>query len=214
MNNAVRTFKPTHPTWINASGDPVPIKYVPPADKKKEALSAGLYKSALLVEKLLQSLHNDMHQATQQVAQMVREEFDIKEKKGRGKGKGNITWYNFDKSLKIEADVQDVVKWDEAMMTEALTLLNEYLDKHLSEDSGLIKGLVNDAFANNKGMIDTRKVFQLLKYEEKIKNEKFKKACRLMKHAQGIDKTKLYMRIWEKTDTGEYRNINLNFSSI
>jgi tRNA G10 N-methylase Trm11 len=173
-----------------------------------------LYKGALKAEQILNDLHEAMHLSTQEVAQLVREEFDIKERKGRGKGKGNITWYNFDKSLKIEADVQDIVKWDEAMMTEAKLLFDEYLDKNLTEDHALIKEMVMKAFSNNKGMIDSRQVFQLLKYEEKIKNEKYRKACKLMKQAQGIDKTKLYMRIWEKTEDGSYRNINLNFSSI
>ena len=84
----------------------------------------------------------------------------------------------------------------------------------MTEANELISQLVKSAFANTKGMIDTDKVFQILRYEEKIKNKQFQKACELIKQAQSIDRTKLYMRIWEKDADGAYRNINLNFSNI
>ena len=144
---------------------------------------------------------------------MIKEEYAIKGK-AKKEGKGSFTWYNFDKSIKVEADINDIVKWDGALMTEALGLLNKYISGSLTESNELIKQLVNDAFSNSKGMIDSRKIFQLLKYETKIKNASFLKACEMIKQAQSIDKTKLYMRVWEKMDTGEYRNVNLQFSNI
>jgi hypothetical protein len=214
MNNSVRIHTTKNSIWTDASNASVPVKFVPEMDKKKETVAAKLYKASKAVEKSLNELYDMMHEATEQVKQMVKQEFDLKDKKGRGKGKGSITWYNFDKSLKIEADMNDIVKWDDSMMTEAKDLLNEYLDKSLGEDKQLIKELVTSAFSNSKGTIDTSKIFQLLKFESRIKSAKYTKACELMRNAQGIDKTKLYMRIWEKMEDGSYRNINLNFSSL
>ena len=99
-------------------------------------------------------------------------------------------------------------------MVEALALLNTYISANMSEANELISQLVKSAFANTKGEIDTGKVFQILRYEDKIKNKQFQKACELIKQAQSIDKTKLYMRVWEKDAEGSYRNINLQFSNI
>lgn len=211
-NVKIHTLKDT--TWTNASGDQVPVKFVPKSDKVKEVLAGKIHKAALNAESVLLALHTQMKEAMAEIKQMVMNEYQLKYKKEKSAGKGSFVWYNFDKSLKIEANVDDIVKWDSSLMTEALTLLNQYLESNLSDANILIKNLVNDAFANTKGMIDSRKVFQILKYEKDIKNTKFQKACELMKAAQGIDKTKLYMRVWEKAENGEYRSINLNFSSI
>jgi len=213
-NQNVKIHTSKDSVWVNAAGDQVPFKFVPKSDKSKEAHAGKIYKSALNVEKVLNEFYELMREALEEIQKIVKEEYELKAKKEKKQGKGSFTWYNFDKSLKVEADVNDIVKWDEALMTEALQLLNQYIDNSLNETNVLIKKLINDAFANSKGMIDSRKVFQLLKYEKEIRSVKFQKACELMKAAQGIDKTKLYMRVWERTESGEYRNINLNFSTI
>lgn len=209
MSN-VKNHTPKDKVWINAEGESVPVKFVPAEDKLKEAYAMKIHKVALGVEASLAALYLIMNDATQAIVAKVKEQFEIKQKKY----KGNITWYNFNRSIKVEAEMNDIVKWDEALMTEALSLLNQYLDSHLSDTDVLVKDLINKAFSNTKGMIDTGKVMQLLKYEERIRSEKFKKACSLIRQAQSIDKTKLYMRIWEKQTDGSYRNINLNFSSL
>lgn len=210
----VTTYTNKHSVWINAAGDAVPYKFVPQIDKDKEKLAAKLLSSALKAEETLQLLHTAMNEATQHVVQATRQEYAIKSGKEKAQGKGAITWYNFDRSIKIEADVNDIVKWDEALMTEALKLLNDYVNSNLTEGQELIKGMVTDGFSNSKGMIDSRRIFQLLKYETKIKHKGFLKACELIKQAQNVDTTKLYMRIWVKEQDGSYRNVNLNFSSI
>lgn len=199
--------------WRNADGDNVPVKFVPVMDKKKEALAGKLHKSALSLEAALAGLHKTMSDAFAEIKEMVREEYSLKYKKPM-KEKGSITWFNFDRSLKIEADKNDIVKWDNALMTAAKDQLDAYLNSNLSETNELISALVSGAFANTRGMIDSGKVFQILKYQDKIRDKRFQKACELMKNAQSLDKTKLYMRIWERQTDGQYRNINLNFSSL
>jgi hypothetical protein len=210
----VKVYTKKDSTWINANGDHVPVKFVPVSDVKKEAMAAKIIKSALFIEQLLNSFYSDMKTAFDEVKEMIRAEYEIKNKKSYKPGKGCLTWFNFDRSLKIEADVNEIVKWDHALMTEALELLNAYISSNMTDANLLISELVKSAFANTKGMIDTGKVFQILRYQDKIKNKSFQTACELIKKAQSIDRTKLYMRVWAKTESGEYRNINLNFSSI
>lgn len=201
-------------TWINAAGDAVPVKFVPKTDKLKETLAARVHKAALNAEAVLHNLYQLMNECFKQVSEMVKTEYEIKNGKQKKAGKGSFTWFNFDKSIKIEANINDIVKWDGALMTEAKQQLDNYISSNMSEANELISGLVTSAFSNSQGMIDTGKVFQILRYQDKIKAKTFQKACELMKQAQSIDKTKLYMRVWEKTETGEYRNISLNFSSL
>jgi hypothetical protein len=202
-------------TWVNAAGDAVPFKFVPKSDKRKEELAGKLHATALKVEASIAALHTTMRAAFKEVEQLVKAEYELKNGKKKAVGeKGNITWFNFDRSIKIEANVNDIVKWDSALMTESLTLLNSYISSSMSDANVLIAGLVKSAFSNTKGMIDTAKVYQILRHEEQIKDKRFQKACELIKQASSIDRTKLYMRIWEKGEDGEYRNVNLNFSNI
>jgi hypothetical protein len=214
MKSAVVIYTSKNSVWANAANEAVPTKFVPKQDKIKEALAAKLHKSALSLESGLREFHEQMALAFKEITQLIKEEYELKQGKPKKEGKGSVTWFNFNRSIKIEADMNEIVKWDNALMTEALALLNSYISSNLSEANLLISELVQRAFANSRGMIDTGKVFQILRYEEKIKNKSFQKACELIKQAQSIDRTKMYMRIWEKMDNGEYRNINLNFSSI
>jgi hypothetical protein len=199
--------------WTNASSDPVPYKYVPATDRQKETLAGAIYKKALSIEAALQSFHEMMSDAIVKISAEIKKEYELRYNKQK-QGKGSFTWFNFDRSIKVEADMNDIVKWDGSLMTEAKTLLDSYITSNMSEANELISALVTSAFANTKGMIDSGKVFQILRYQDKIKAAKFQKACELMKQAQSIDKTKLYMRVWCKQEDGSYRNINLNFSSL
>jgi hypothetical protein len=212
--SAVTIYTSKDYAWSNAAGDTVPVKFIPKSDLVKERHAGKIYKSALALEASIKAFYGLMTDAFDEIKKAVNEDYIIKKSKEKKLGKGSFTWYNFDKSLKIEADVQDIVKWDGPLMTEALGQLNAYISGSIGDSNELIKQLVNDAFAGSKGQIDSRKVFQLLKYESKIKDKRFLKACEMIKQAQSLDKSKLYMRVWEKADNGEYRNINLSFSSI
>lgn len=209
----VKIHKSTDTVWHNAAGDAVPFKFVPQVDKQKESLAGKIHTAALKVEASLTALHELVTEATTAVQSWMKTEYAIKHKKAKKEAKA-FTWFNFDRSIKIEADVNDIIKWNDALLTEAHTLLNEYISGEIGDTHQLIKGLVNDAFSSSRGAIDSRKVFQILKHESKIKNSKFQKACTLIKQAQDVDKTKLYQRVWEVQSNGEYRNINLNFSSL
>lgn len=212
--NTVKIHTVKNAKWQNAAGDEVPVKFVPKADKVKEGIAGNIYKAAIRAEATLLALHCMMRAAFTEVDALLKEEYEMKSGKKKTNTKGNLVWYNFDKSLKVEANINDIVKWDDALMTEALSLLNDYISSNMSDANELINQLVQSAFANTKGMIDTGKVFQILRYESKIKHKQFQKACELIKQAQSVDKTKLYMRVWEKDSGNEYRNINLNFSNI
>ncbi|MFT3750935.1 MAG: DUF3164 family protein [Agriterribacter sp.] len=200
--------------WTDAAGNDVPQKFLLKSDKVKEAFAGKIYKQALAIEAQLNAFHEMMREASEAVLAIVRNDYELKNGKAKKQTKGAFTWFNYDRSLKVESDVNDIVKWNTALLSEAHELLKEYITGEIGETNVLIKGLVNEAFATSRGEVDSRKIFQILKWEDKVNNKKFSKACGLLKQAQTIDKTKLYMRVWEKQQDGQYRNINLNFSSL
>ncbi|WP_346237740.1 DUF3164 family protein [Niabella insulamsoli] len=212
MNNVlIQSSK--NKTWVDAEGNKVPFKFIPATDKMKEPLAASLLRDALKIEKQLSDFHAKINADFQKVFNQMLADYKINYGKDR-KIKGAYTWYNFDKSIKIEARLSDLVKWDEAMMNEAREQFDAYLSQNLTEANELIRGLVQSAFSNTKGMIDIGKVNQILKYEEKIKHKAFQRACSLMRNAQTVTSSKRYMMVWVRQADGSYRNINLNFSTL
>ncbi|WP_346236125.1 DUF3164 family protein [Niabella insulamsoli] len=211
MNATIQT--PKQATWRDADGQEVPYKFIPSADRVKESLAGSLLKKAVKLEQLLLDFYDDLKAGFDKVYNQMLEDYKLRYNKDR-KIKGSYSWYNFDKSIKIESRISDMVKWDEAMMNEARELLDSYLSQNLTAANELIRGLVQSAFHNTKGMIDTGKVFQILKYEERIRHKDFQKACKLMRNAQSVANSKRYMIVSVKEDDGTYRAINLNFSSI
>lgn len=200
-------------TWTDADGNKVPFKFIPASDRKKESIAGKIVKGALKIERDLANFYEEVEAGYNEVYRQMLEDYELRYNKER-KIKGSYSWYNFDKSIKIEASMNDLVKWDEAMMSEARQELDTYLGLNLTDANELIRGLVQSAFHNSKGMIDTGKVFQLLKYEGKIKQKNFANACRLMRGAQSVASSKKYTRIWVREADGSYRNVNLNFSSL
>jgi hypothetical protein len=210
----VKTHTTKDASWTNAAGDTVPLKFIGHADKVKERNAAAIRNAALKVEKALSDLYDQMGLTIAEVERAVKEEYEIKNRKKKPEGKGNFQWYNFDGSICVASKINDVVKWDDQMMKEANLLLTDYISTSLGEVNVLISKLVSGAFANTKGKIDGSKVFQILSYQNEITNNKFQRACELMRDAQSIDRSKLYMMVSERMENGEFRNINLNFSSI
>lgn len=204
--------KPSAKNWQDASGNNIPMKYISQSEKKKETIAARLHKQAVAAETVLSNLMTIMQQGFDEVRQMLRDELSIKKKVGPMQK--SITWFNFDKSVKLEAKTNDFVKWDEALLSEALDLLNNFITSNMGEANELIQQLVKDAFSNRKKQVDSRKIFQILRYQEQVKNKTFQQACELLKKAQQFDKSKIYMRIWVKDEKGQYQPINLNFASL
>lgn len=211
MTATIQTAKQS--TWRDADGQEVPYKFVPAADRMKESLAGTLLKKALKVEKQLEDFYNELKDGFDKVYQQMLADYNLKYGKER-KIKGSYAWFNFDKSIKIESSISDLIKWDDAMMSEAREYLDKYLAKNLTDTNELIKGLAQAAFSNAKGMIDTGKVFQILKFEDKIRDKYFQTSCKLMRGAQSVANSKRYMRVFVRQEDGQYRNVNLNFSSL
>jgi hypothetical protein len=201
-------------TWTNAAGDPVPVKHISRSEKLKEATAARLYKKALKVQEALLDLFADMQAANMEIDAALRKDYELKTGQQKKAGKGGLTWYNFDASVKVETNVNEYLKFDDGLMKEAQVLLNEYIGSRLNEDQKLIAAIAADAFSTSKGSFDPRKVFNLLKYEGQVKSTRFSKVCELIRNAQRIDKAKAYYRISVRQADGSYQPIKLNFSSL
>ena len=129
-------------------------------------------------------------------------------------GKGNFTFFNFDGSIKIEVQVNEMITFDTILIEKAKQKLMELVGESISEDKEFIKELVMSAFQTSRGQLDTKRVMGLKKHAKRIKDERYHDAMALIDESVRRPSSKTYFRVWLRAAQGDYESIDLNFSSI
>ena len=195
--------------WIDETGKKVPVKYISIGTRMKERNASMLLRESKRINSNLKKFKKQMTDLCQAVLKKALEEY-----KAKTAGKGNFTWFNFDRSIKIEVSISDRIAFDDVAIKVAKDKLDEFLGENLDSKTEFVKDLVMDAFSTSHGKIDADKVMSLTKYRSKIKHKLFQEALEVLE--QGIRRpgSRTYFRIWEQDKDGKYKLIDLNFSSI
>jgi hypothetical protein len=195
-------------TWKDAKGVEVPYTRTDALERLREKNAAILHKEALELEKRIAAFKLktlDLHREVVE-ANAKKHEVDL------SKSKGNHTWFDFARTVKVEADMQEKVQLDDMKVAAAHEKLMALLKDTVKSEVEFLPELINSAFENTKGQLDTRKVLSLLGYRRKVKHALFQEAMDLIESSINVAGTKQYFRISELMPDGSYRNINLNFS--
>lgn len=210
MKNTARTFKSTDSEWVDESGTSIPYNRITKAERLMERSSARIVKQALLISLKLENFKDLIRDLSQEAYDAFMDE-----KTSTRKSKGNFTWFNFDRSIKIEVSVNEPIQFDDLTIQAAKEKLDQFLDENIQSKNEFAKEMVLDAFETQRsGSLDTKKVMNLTRYESKVNDPLFSEAVALINQAIRRPKTKTYFRVWLKDDAGEYQNIELNLSSI
>jgi hypothetical protein len=198
-----------HQVWIDESGSSVPYSRVTQSERTREASLARLLKGAQDINKKLASYKNEIVQATKEIVDQFAAEKGLKTM-----GKGNVTLYNFDRSIKVEVSINDRIEFDDLTMIACKEKFDQFIDLNVQGRQEFIREIINDAFSTARGKLDSKKVMALFKYESKVSDPLFQEAMKLLRDSIRRPDSRTYYRIWLKDDSGEYQNIDLNFSSI
>lgn len=198
--------------WKDESGVLVPYNRTTTLERKKERFANRLMKSALKANEILIAFKEEMIAANEEILDIIRTENDVKLD-----GKGNFTWYNFNRTIKIEVNVNEAIKFDEIKIEAAKEKLINLIRENISGDDFIIS-IVEDAFQTSRGKLDARKILGLQKHTSRIKStgikEKWENAMELINQSITRPKSKSYQKVWIKDDEGAYKAIELNFSAI
>ena len=195
--------------WRDESGKDVPVEYITPGMRLKERNAASLLLEAKNINKKLQEYKLRMEKLCGDVYRKAMEEY-----KAKTDGKGNFTWFNFDRSIKIEVSINERIDFDDLAIKASKEKLDAFLSENIDSKIEFVKDLVTDAFSTSRGKIDSKKVMQLMKYRSKIHHPLFQEAINIL--SEGIRKpgSKTYFRISERADDGSYQLVELNFSAL
>ena len=198
-----------NPVWKDETGVEIPYNRTTPLERLKEKNAQSILTSAIKLNKGLSEFKDTMRRLcdaifTQAMAQNGTQKAS----------KGNFTWYNFDRSIKIEVSISDRIQFDDLNIKSAKALFDEFLNDSIDPKIEFVKELINDAFSTSHNNLDPKKVMSLLKYRSKISDSRYQEAIRLIEEGIRRPDSKVYFRIWQKDEEGKYQNIDLNLSSI
>jgi hypothetical protein len=194
-------------TWYMHDGAEVPDAAVSPFDKKKEKVLVALAKKCEKLANELLLLKKEMYTKgdqlyTERLANKGLTD-DVK--------KGNYTFFSYDKSLKLEMNVQESIMFGDEIHI-AQKKLNEYIEAVTASANSDIQQLIHNAFKTRKGSLDKARVLSL--FSLKIEHPLWKEAMDLIRESIQTNDSRRYGTISKQNTEGEYKVFNLNFSSI
>lgn len=199
--------------WRDEAGIEIPATRITKAEKDRERTAFKLYKKAIQLNQELDSFKQEISAACNKVFEDAMRSLKADGGK-RISGKGNFTWYNLDRSIKVETNINEAIAFDDIVIAAAKEKLDSFIGNQLSDKEEFIRQLVADAFSTTKGKLDAKRVLSLLKYRSKIKAADFQESLDLIEKSIRRPDSRQYWRISYRIATGDYVLVNLNFSSI
>lgn len=204
--------KSTEKIWIDESGQQIPYNRTTPNERMKERLAYKILTEAETINQRLISFKELISEVVEEVIEAARKENAVKLE-----GKGNYTWYNFNRTIKIEVNVQEAIKFDELTIESAREKLMDLIRTNISGDDFIIS-IVEDAFQTSRGKLDPRKILGLRKHTERINNKELKKewesVMKLIDKSISRPTSKSYFKVWKLDEEGKYQGVELNFSAL
>jgi hypothetical protein len=196
--------------WADESGQQIPYSRITSAERLMERHSWKILKGALDINKRLTEFKDMIRELCQEAHDAFMAEQNITRET-----KGNFTWFNFNRSIKVEINVNEPIQFDDMTITAAKAKFDEFLEENITSKNEFVKAMIIDAFETQRnGQLDTKAVMKITRYEKRINDPKFSEAVELINSAIRRPKSKSYFRVSVKNEEGGYDNIDLNFSSI
>lgn len=200
--------------WIDETGLEIPANRITRSEKLRETATERLLKKAQRINESLTAFKTEVADAADEIMELVYAENGLP----RSEHKGNFTFFNFDRSIKIEVSIQDRIDFDDALIAVAKQHFDEFLQNAGTGLDEMIRNLVMDAFSTRRGKLDTKKVLSMVSHRTRVpeaKYPKFHQAIDAIERAIRRPDSKRYFRIWKRDPLfGTYDAVELNFSNI
>src|SRR5690625_2677911 len=138
--------------WTDESGVKIPYNRTTKFERLRERKLYSLYRKTLTANKALQDLKEEVEKTIEELIEAARKENAVKLQ-----SKGSYTFYNFDRTLKVEVKVNELIRFDDLKLESAKEVLLELVRKNVSGDDFFL-GIVKDDFQLSGGrLIITKK---------------------------------------------------------
>lgn len=193
--------------WLDPKGEPVPAKFVPALDRRRDKMVEAIHKRA---ERLATQIAAFDRYAREQIDAHLEWAMEHEEAK-LNKG-GNYTFNGFSGDKRVMIKVAEYLVFDERLQL-AKGLIDECLDDWTDESRDELKVLIQDVFqVDKKGRINARRVLSLRKY--KFKDQRWKKAMDLLSDSVSAANARAYLMLQQRPQPdAEWQTIRLDLSA-
>jgi len=192
--------------WVDLNGNNVPAQYVPKLDKERERITLKHLAKARKLSEALEKFKQELLEDCDTVYDAMLADNNVP-----GQSKGGFSLTTFDRAAKIEISIQERIEFDD-LISVAHEKIKQYLEEKTQGVDHDLQQIIMQAFETRKGRMDVKRILGLFRLQ--ITHPLWVEAMELIKKSINRNTSKRYARIWEKDANGEYRNIELNFSSI
>lgn len=191
----------------NANGDLVKLENIREVDILRDELVLRIAERAQEKSAELATFRDQVFEEIEAFVQESASRFKVK----LGGAKGNLTLFSFDGRFKVLVANQDNITFDERLQV-AKCLIDKCIKKWADGASDNLMALVNDAFQVDKaGNVSIRRVLSLRQLD--IVDKDWKKAMEAISESIQIVGSKRYVRVYERTASGEYRPVSLDVAT-
>lgn len=193
--------------YMDHKGNAIPEKYVSPYDKRKEVVLRRLLRKAESLNEKLNSYKSELQTELDLLYKIMLQEYNIEPSDLNE----NKAFYSFDKAIKIEMSIDNVVSFSDKINV-AQAKLKEFIETKSANTDGDLMLLVNQAFTTTKGRLDKARVMSLFKLN--IKHPKWEEAMELIKDSIETNSTRKYFNVYKRDSNGDYKRVSLNITAL
>jgi hypothetical protein len=191
----------------DAQGRLAPVEMIKEIDLARDALVKEIAGRARELAEITREFKARTMQDIEAFVELSAERFDT----SIGGVKGNISLRSYDGRYRVQRDMDEYLTFDERLQV-AKALIDECIHKWADGATVEIRALINDAFqVDKRGRVNTKRILSLRRIN--IEDPTWKRAMDAISESIQVAGSRAYIRVYERQDNGEYRQINLDPAS-
>ncbi len=192
----------------DAKGALIPSNMVKPIDKKRDEIVRSIFVGADVLSNQMRDAKAAWVSEIEQFVEKTAKSYDVK----LGGTKGNLTLMSFDGAFKVQIAVAERIVFDERLQI-AKKQIDECMKRWTKDSRSEIRVLINSAFdVDKQGNVNRERILGLRRLD--IKDEQWKKAMNIISDSIQVASTKSYIRVYRRDESGEYKQVPLDFASL
>ena len=196
---------PLERTKIDSQGRAIPVSVIRPEMLKQDSVVNRTLDRVIRLHNRIKADKLKLYDEIQDYLEYIAKQSDLT-------WKGNAGFTSFDGKYKIEIRFKERIEFGLELQL-AKQKIDECLKAWSADSNVNLRAIISEAFqVDKKGEIAKYRILRLRRYN--IKDQTWKEAMELIDQAIQVVSTKQYINFYERDESGQFRQIVLNFPAL
>lgn len=196
---------PLERTKIDSQGRAIPVSVIRPEMLKQDSVVNRTLDRVIRLHNRIKADKLKLYDEIQDYLEYIAKQSDLT-------WKGNAGFTSFDGKYKIEIRFKERIQFGIELQL-AKQKIDECLKAWSADSNVNLRAIISEAFqVDKKGEIAKYRILRLRRYN--IKDQTWKEAMELIDQAIQVVSTKQYINFYERDESGQFRQIVLNFPAL